>query len=70
MRRFLLVLALAASSTLVTGCVLHHRSMHPHGMPPGQAKKLGQAGKFGHFKAKPLGHVHVNSTAVKIKLPK
>lgn len=45
-----LVLALAL---LTSGCATYHGTRHPHGMPPGQAKKLA------HSHGNGCGHVHV-----------
>ena len=39
---------------LTAGCVHPRHSVHPHGMPPGQAKKMA------HVHASGCGHVHVD----------
>ena len=52
MRRLFFLLALLAASTLTPGCLIHHHHRHPHGMPPGQAKKMV------HHKARHHPHVH------------
>ncbi len=67
MRSFLLVIVVACL-LLVSGCVSHpHRvSRHPHGMPPGQAKKLAHVHGFncahifvgGIWIELEAGHVH------------
>ena len=61
-RAFLGILALALSS-----CVHHHghygrpMGLHPHGMPPGQAKKLS------HVHAHGCGHVMVDGVWVVVR---
>ena len=52
-------LALLATCSFTAGCHLHHHRLHPHGMPPGQAKKRG------HWKAK---HHHPVDTGVAIQV--
>ena len=65
MRAILLVMVVACL-LLVSGCVTHphrHRvSRHPHGMPPGQAKKLA------HHHHVNCGHVLVEGVWVELKV--
>ncbi|MHC5065995.1 MAG: hypothetical protein ACYTG5_18700 [Planctomycetota bacterium] len=52
MKRSRTILAIAACA-LLTGCIHHHSRSHPHGMPPGQAKKL-------HSHGDHCGHVYID----------
>ena len=65
MRRMMLVLV--ACLTLPSlGCVGHHHG-HPHGMPPGQAKKLGHVhGVGGGHSVRGGGWVGVSTGSVHV----
>lgn len=49
-----LELGLLSAVLLLAGCVFPVQGHHPHGMPPGQAKKSV------HVHGHSCGHVHVN----------
>jgi hypothetical protein len=58
MKKHTLILALCVA--LTASCVNHHGWGHPHGMPPGQAKKVA------HAHGSSCGHVHVDGAWISI----
>ena len=50
----------ALLALLTAGCVSHGHSVHPHGMPPGQAKKLAHAHTSG------CGHTFVDGVWITV----
>jgi nitrate reductase gamma subunit len=59
MRKHLAVFLILAG--LAAGCVNPHRPVHPHGMPPGQAKKIA------HVHGSACGHVLVDGVWVVVE---